>query len=525
MDSTAVRISVRLTAAIVLVCMGIFPVFASVTIADTSPTITLNATRGLSQTSSAEALGDGRLTVAAHGTWYQQAYRLIGVPAVGAHLITGIGAMSYGVNQHIDVFGSIAGFGTLNYTGEPSSGIGSLCGGIQGSLPFPSYAPLRLGGQLFIISGTAGNRFNTNDADGYDYLQMRIGYDFVGRLLQTLVFGNEGQSFKIHLNEGIDYSLESHKDALLLLAAALQANIHPYFVLGLEVNSRTFLKNISPRTDPLWLTPSIIFRMPFYTSFIIGGDISLSNARVGSAASQALEQYRIFGGFTFSFDLLKGKRIADAAALAEKERLAAAEKTALENKNSALIMAADSLVRKAKADSLALVQQQLESKRIADSLAVKAHNDSLILVDTKRRLEEEKSKRTDAEKQLLSTGLLLLDAVYFESGKIEISINSLPYLNIIAKMLVKYPKLQIEIQGHTDNVGGAVANLQLSQLRAESVRNYLAQVQPELGPRVFAHGYGLSMPKAPNSTAAGRKINRRVELQVLNKDVLREYNP
>ena len=168
--------------------------------------------------------------------------------------------------------------------------------------------------------------------------------------------------------------------------------------------------------------------------------------------------------------------------------------------------------------------QELERKR-ADSLsALKSSQDSILLAETKRRLEEEKSKRSDAEKQLLSTGLLLLDAVYFESGRTEISINSKPYLNIIGKMLLKYPKLQLEVSGHTDNIGGLSMNMRLSQARAESVRMYLMQVAPELSSRMVARGYGPTQPKAENSTANGRKNNRRVEIQVLNKDVLKEYN-
>jgi OmpA-OmpF porin, OOP family len=124
----------------------------------------------------------------------------------------------------------------------------------------------------------------------------------------------------------------------------------------------------------------------------------------------------------------------------------------------------------------------------------------------------------------LSTGLLLLDAVYFESGRTNVSINSKPYLNIIGKMLIKYPKLVLEVAGHTDNVGSETSNYMLSQARAESVRGYLTEIAPELGSRLSAHGYGLTRPKANNNTADGRKINRRVELQVLNRDILKEYN-
>jgi len=125
---------------------------------------------------------------------------------------------------------------------------------------------------------------------------------------------------------------------------------------------------------------------------------------------------------------------------------------------------------------------------------------------------------------LLSTGLLVMDAVYFETGKADISLNSKPYLTMLAKMLTKYPKLKIEVDGHTDNIGSDAYNMDLSQARAQSVRNYMVSQEPSLDARLTARGYGESSPKADNRTAAGRKLNRRTELQVLNKDALHEYN-
>lgn len=179
-----------------------------------------------------------------------------------------------------------------------------------------------------------------------------------------------------------------------------------------------------------------------------------------------------------------------------------------------------------KADSLALATATSDARKtaIADSLANKAYQDSVILAATQRALSAEKSKRSDAEKQLLSTGLLLMDAVYFETGKTDISINSKPYLNIIAKMLVKYPKLNIEVAGHTDNVGGESLNMSLSQGRAESVRSYMTTLAPELNGHLTARGYGMTSPKGDNATANGRTLNRRTELQVLNKSALQDYN-
>ncbi|MCU0608541.1 MAG: OmpA family protein, partial [Chitinispirillaceae bacterium] len=159
----------------------------------------------------------------------------------------------------------------------------------------------------------------------------------------------------------------------------------------------------------------------------------------------------------------------------------------------------------------------------AGVLAKKATSDSLALILAAKNLAAEKEKRSEAEKQLLSTGELLLDAVYFETNKTDISINSKPYLNIIGLMLIKYPKLQIEVAGHTDNIGSKADNMTLSQGRAESVRNYLVEVSPVLSVTLSSHGYGMSKPKADNDTKEGRLENRRVELRVMNKGAIKEF--
>lgn len=484
------------------------------------PPMTFKATRGLTQTASAEALGEGRLSFNLLGSWYAQEIGFQRVPSAGSDVMAGLMAFSFGVNRYIDIFGSIAGYGLLiPAPGENDFGLGSVSGGIQGSLPLPQVSPLHLGAQMAIIGGTSSNQIDNNNADGYNYFETRTGYDFMGKIIETLIFGTENLGMKFHFNEGAVMSLQTDRGMLLLLGGGVQGSVHPMLVLGLELNSRTFLKTIAVRSDPLWLTPSIQFRSPYYFNVIFGTDVSLSNDRQ-TGGERALEPYRIFGGFSFSLDLLANKR----KAMAEKEKREAAEKDSLYRTANASGARADNLARKAHSDSVAMAKANEAERRKSDSLAAKALQDSITLAETKRKLAEEKSKRTDAEKQLLSTGLLLLDAVYFETAKADISINSYPYLNIIGKMLTKYPKLQIEVSGHTDNVGAFQYNMVLSQTRADAVRVYLVQIAPELSSMLSARGYGSTQPKASNTSADGRKLNRRTELQVLNKDVLKEYN-
>jgi outer membrane protein OmpA-like peptidoglycan-associated protein len=76
----------------------------------------------------------------------------------------------------------------------------------------------------------------------------------------------------------------------------------------------------------------------------------------------------------------------------------------------------------------------------------------------------------------------------------------------------------IQVEGHTDSVGGDAYNLKLSQNRADSVRTFLISQGISSG-SVAAEGFGKTRPVADNSSAAGRQQNRRVEL-VVSGDIL-----
>jgi len=493
------------------------------------PTNTMQATRGLPQTSSAEALGQGRLVLGLNGPWYRQQRTYAGAPNAKADIFTGIGSIAYGISRQWDIFGSLTAWGTQNYHGNHGSGLGTIQGGVQGTLPFTPTAPIRMGAQFAVINGLSTDPIDSNYAQGYNYFETRTGLDFRGLLMQTLVAGSEATSVKMHFNEGVATSMESGVDPLLLLSSGLQMNV-PFAALGLEVHSRTALNDVNFRTDPLWLTPSIQFRSLYSMNLTLGGDISLSRERTGPSdqvALRSLEPYRLFGGIAFSFDTWAQRRRQEKweaiRASQERQRLQAEAIAAAQNARNDSIAAANAHTQ---INNITVQNDQLSAQARQDSLAMaaKARQDSLALADAQRKLAEERSQRSALENQLLSTGLLVMDAVYFETGKSDISLNSKPYLTMLAKMLTKYPKLKIEVDGHTDNIGSDAYNMSLSQARAQSVRNYMVSQEPSLDTRLTARGYGESAPKADNRTAAGRKLNRRTELQVLNKDALREYN-
>jgi outer membrane protein OmpA-like peptidoglycan-associated protein len=90
-------------------------------------------------------------------------------------------------------------------------------------------------------------------------------------------------------------------------------------------------------------------------------------------------------------------------------------------------------------------------------------------------------------------------------------------LEKLLKLMQAYPTLRIEIQGHTDSDGSEDHNMQLSSDRSNTVMRYLVD-HGIAAPRLQAKGYGETMPIAPNTTSAGKQLNRRVMIQILGYD-------
>ena len=105
---------------------------------------------------------------------------------------------------------------------------------------------------------------------------------------------------------------------------------------------------------------------------------------------------------------------------------------------------------------------------------------------------------------------MILRGVTFESGSAELTPYSFSSLNDVVQTLKDFPKIAIEIHGYTDNIGNFNSNQQLSERRANSVKEYLTKngVNPD---RIRAVGYGELHPIANNNTGEGRALNRRIE--------------
>ncbi len=106
---------------------------------------------------------------------------------------------------------------------------------------------------------------------------------------------------------------------------------------------------------------------------------------------------------------------------------------------------------------------------------------------------------------------IVLRNVNFESGSARLTPTSLAVVDTLAATLRAHPEVVVEVRGHTDSVGPADVNLDLSQRRAGAVRDELVQRGVAPG-RITAVGYGEDFPIADNSTREGRARNRRVEL-------------
>ncbi|MCU7891369.1 MAG: OmpA family protein [Candidatus Thiodiazotropha sp. (ex Ustalcina ferruginea)] len=104
--------------------------------------------------------------------------------------------------------------------------------------------------------------------------------------------------------------------------------------------------------------------------------------------------------------------------------------------------------------------------------------------------------------------------ITFEVDKTDVKPNFVEILSSVALVLNEYKSTMIEVAGHTDSSGSESYNQLLSQQRASSVSNVLAQ-QGVDGVRIDTVGYGESRPTAANTSPAGRQQNRRVELTLL----------
>jgi OOP family OmpA-OmpF porin len=107
-----------------------------------------------------------------------------------------------------------------------------------------------------------------------------------------------------------------------------------------------------------------------------------------------------------------------------------------------------------------------------------------------------------------------LSHLIFPQGKSTIDPNSYPELDEVVQMMKENSKIEIQLEGHTDNQGNPGSNLTLSEKRVEAVKKYI--VSKGIGKdRVKTKAFGGSQPLSNEMTPEARALNRRVEMRIL----------
>ena len=203
------------------------------------------------------------------------------------------------------------------------------------------------------------------------------------------------------------------------------------------------------------------------------------------------------------------KAAAAAAAKAEAE-----SKANLEAQRQAELTAAKQAQMKAEADAAAV-----KAKAEQDALKAK---EAAAFADAERSRKAAEALRAQLLEQfnrVLETrdtprGLVVnMGDVLFATGKYDLRPEAQIVLAKLSGIILSHPGLNLAVEGYTDSVGSDDFNLQLSQQRADTVRDYLvSQGLPDN--TVTATGFGKSDPVADNATPTGRQQNRRVEIVV-----------
>ncbi|MES2160684.1 MAG: OmpA family protein [Pseudomonadota bacterium] len=141
----------------------------------------------------------------------------------------------------------------------------------------------------------------------------------------------------------------------------------------------------------------------------------------------------------------------------------------------------------------------------ADAAANSARDEAAKNAALQQQLADLKAKQTDR-------GLVItLSDVLFNVDRAELSAEGMRTAQKMADVLLQEPQSAVLIEGFTDSTGSATHNLELSQRRAESVRNALIGLGVK-SDKIATRGYGEAFPVASNSDAGSRQLNRRVEI-------------
>jgi outer membrane protein OmpA-like peptidoglycan-associated protein len=200
----------------------------------------------------------------------------------------------------------------------------------------------------------------------------------------------------------------------------------------------------------------------------------------------------------------------------------------------------EAAVTQVRAKSGQLERTRLQQDRISVQSELVATQDEIFKLERgyasslKADLEEQKRKaqaaRDDAEKRFSELNSALIQVskdargtiismsdILFDVGKATLTQDLKTNLAKIAGILTIYKDANVQVEGHTDNVGGEEYNQKLSEKRASNVMEFLTSPGGIAATRLSSVGYGFTKPLADNATKEGRQKNRRVDLVIMDK--------
>ncbi|RAW01270.1 OmpA family protein [Pseudochryseolinea flava] len=140
------------------------------------------------------------------------------------------------------------------------------------------------------------------------------------------------------------------------------------------------------------------------------------------------------------------------------------------------------------------------------------YNPKTVIVDPK---DVNADKKVLRDIRLTPKGqTVILDHLIFAKGKAVIDPESFGELDEVVQMMKENSKIEIQLEGHTDNVGSPKANLDLSQKRVDAVKKYLVEKGISKG-RIQTKAFGGSQPLKNEQTPEAKALNRRVEMRIL----------
>ena len=214
----------------------------------------------------------------------------------------------------------------------------------------------------------------------------------------------------------------------------------------------------------------------------------------------------------------KAEADAKASAEAEAKAKAQAEEDARRRAEAEAAQAAAQQQQAAALAEQQKAQAEAEQARLAAEQAEKEKQEAI------RQKEEMRARLLKQLNQVLDTrdterGLVVsMPDVLFDPGQYTLKPAARERLARISGIVLAYPELKLQIEGYTDSTGGDEFNQRLSEKRAATVRDYLVDSGISIN-NVFAKGMGKANPIPDNNTAAGRKLNRRVEM-IVSGDVI-----